>query len=155
MDGLASLVAAPISEAELESELRLIEARLDGIEGLASLLPALAEPEVKEPEVPSNVTIENADGGTIIVNVTAPATEIEETDIGDDALDAEIAYQVDFFRVYGYWPSGNQSGATLSPEQSARVKMLAPLMVSDPDAPTSVAIRDRLVRKGLLYSLGA
>lgn len=150
MDGLAALIAAPLSEEDLVREMALIAARLDGMDGLAALVEPPAPEAVDEPKT---ITIENADGG--VINVYLGESETDEMDIGDDVLDAEIAYQIDFFDNYGYWPAGAQSGADLSDAQMARVKMLAPLMISDPAAPTSVAIRGRLVRKGLLYSLGA
>jgi hypothetical protein len=95
------------------------------------------------------------DPSPVIVNVTVNTGEAQEAaddDLGDPHLDEEVALQIDFLRDHGYWPSSPLSETDMGAEDWERVQTIAPLMVESPDLPMSIAVRDRLVRKGLLYS---
>lgn len=71
---------------------------------------------------------------------------------GYPAFDREVSYQVKFLSTHGYWPFGQQSGLpAFSTSEMEIIRAVSTMIVTQPQAPVSIATRDRLEEKGLLY----
>lgn len=71
---------------------------------------------------------------------------------GYPMFDREVSYQVKFLSTHGYWPFGQQSGQPdFSSSEMEIIRSVSTMIVTQPQAPVSIATRDRLEAKGLLY----
>lgn len=91
------------------------------------------------------------------VTAAGPTRIVIEID-GDDAavvppdvpeLDQEVAFQIKFFYDHGYWAGKQMSGGPPWLDMNLVSQLSVPL-VTDPEAPTSKVLRDRLESTGLL-----
>jgi hypothetical protein len=90
--------------------------------------------------------------------ITAAGVEITIRVDGDgtvstdaEGIDQEIALQADYVRDHGYYSEARLSGADLNRAQLASAQVRASRLITEPDAPASVALRGRLQEQGLLH----
>ena len=137
---ILSLVAAgivgeiPPSEEQLRAKIAALAARALGRDELIRL--ALGDDDAMI-AAGVEITIRVDDSGT---SISTPG----------DELDQEIALQADYVRDHGYYSQTRLSGSDLNRAQLASAQNQASSLITDPDAPTSVLLRSRLVAKGLL-----
>lgn len=89
---------------------------------------------------------------TAATKITIQVDGAEDNDLGDPALDEEVALQASFLRDHGYYSDSPLSASTLDPDAFSQAVTIASGLVDQPDSPVSIATQARLLRKGLFHS---
>jgi hypothetical protein len=147
----------PETEQRVRARAQALAARTLGTEALLELALGKDDAAIVASAMRITVEVDQPEAELAVTQTEppaiAPTLPAQPEPSNADELDREVALQSDYTRTHGFFSQESLSGADITRGQLIAAQQAASALLTDPDALTSQALRDRLLAKG--YLIGA